>query len=270
MAERKALSKKVRFEVFKRDKFTCQYCGRSSPDVILHVDHIKPVKEGGTNDILNLVTACQECNAGKGARRLSDDSAVKKQLKQVQELAEKNEQLEMFLEWRDGLRKIEDRQIEEVNLILNEIAGKNCEFGIKSKSKVRMLLKKHSFQMVLDCSEAVALEYAEKGYPINVSIFDAIDKEAKQREDPQSEHKKQVYYLRKILINKFDLYRCWDEKQNSYQVISDMLNYGISFEEIKNMCCTCETFKDFMMDASVAIDFEEYKRQELNEETDSE
>jgi 5-methylcytosine-specific restriction endonuclease McrA len=29
---RKALSKKLRFEVFKRDNFTCQYCGRAAPD----------------------------------------------------------------------------------------------------------------------------------------------------------------------------------------------------------------------------------------------
>ena len=67
MAERKALSKKLRFEVFKRDKFTCQYCGRMAPDVILEVDHINPVAEGGNNNFNNLVTACQDCNRGKGA-----------------------------------------------------------------------------------------------------------------------------------------------------------------------------------------------------------
>ena len=70
MAKRKPISKKLRFEVFKRDSFTCQYCGKSAPDVVLHVDHIKPVKEGGTNDITNLVTACADCNLGKGARKI--------------------------------------------------------------------------------------------------------------------------------------------------------------------------------------------------------
>ena len=60
---RKAIPKSVRFEVFKRDKFTCQYCGASAPDVILEIDHIRPVSKGGTNDILNLVTACRDCNS---------------------------------------------------------------------------------------------------------------------------------------------------------------------------------------------------------------
>ena len=43
MSKRKSLSKKIRFEVFKRDKFTCQYCGKTAPNVVLEVDHIEPV-----------------------------------------------------------------------------------------------------------------------------------------------------------------------------------------------------------------------------------
>jgi hypothetical protein len=62
---RKSLSVRSRFEVFKRDNFTCQYCGAHPPMVILHCDHITPVCEGGGNEIENLITACQSCNLGK-------------------------------------------------------------------------------------------------------------------------------------------------------------------------------------------------------------
>lgn len=58
--KRKGLSKRTRFNVFKRDGFTCQYCGAHPPKVVLHVDHITPVVEGGGNDIDNLVTSCEE------------------------------------------------------------------------------------------------------------------------------------------------------------------------------------------------------------------
>lgn len=68
--QRKSLGKTLRFEVFKRDAFTCQYCGQKPPDVVLQVDHINPVALGGDNDISNLVTACEACNQGKKARRL--------------------------------------------------------------------------------------------------------------------------------------------------------------------------------------------------------
>lgn len=64
-ARRRPLSKRVRFEVFKRDSFTCQYCGRQPPEVVLHVDHIQPVASGGGNDRDNLITSCRDCNLGK-------------------------------------------------------------------------------------------------------------------------------------------------------------------------------------------------------------
>lgn len=68
MTKRQPISKALRFEVFKRDKFTCQYCGRSAPDVNLQIDHIHPVAKGGDNDILNLITSCADCNSGKRDR----------------------------------------------------------------------------------------------------------------------------------------------------------------------------------------------------------
>jgi hypothetical protein len=69
-SKRKPISKKLRFEIFKRDNFTCQYCSSKPPKAPLEVDHIIPVKSGGTNDVENLITACFDCNRGKGAREL--------------------------------------------------------------------------------------------------------------------------------------------------------------------------------------------------------
>jgi hypothetical protein len=69
--KRTGLGKKLRFEVFKRDKFTCQYCGRKSPDIVLQVDHVLPVSVGGQNIAENLVTSCVDCNAGKSDNPIS-------------------------------------------------------------------------------------------------------------------------------------------------------------------------------------------------------
>lgn len=67
---RTPLSKKTRFEIFKRDGFACLYCGAHPPGVLLHVDHRLAVSKGGGNEFDNLVTACAACNLGKGARAL--------------------------------------------------------------------------------------------------------------------------------------------------------------------------------------------------------
>jgi hypothetical protein len=63
--KRRAISKTLRFQVFRRDGFQCLYCGRRPPEAILQVDHAMPVAVGGDSELPNLVTCCSECNAGK-------------------------------------------------------------------------------------------------------------------------------------------------------------------------------------------------------------
>lgn len=60
-----AVSKRLRYEVLRRDNHTCRYCGATAPSAPLHVDHVTPVALGGSDDPTNLVTACRDCNAGK-------------------------------------------------------------------------------------------------------------------------------------------------------------------------------------------------------------
>ncbi len=57
-----------RREVFRRDNYTCQYCGRRG--VRLTLDHVIPRRLGGSHSWENLVTACAECNFRKGGRTL--------------------------------------------------------------------------------------------------------------------------------------------------------------------------------------------------------
>ena len=104
----------MRFEVFKRDGFKCQYCGRSAPEVTLEVDHIVPVAEGGKNEMLNLITSCRACNRGKGKTKLSDDAALVKEKVQLEELNERRIQLEMMLRWKQELSQLENKQIDAI------------------------------------------------------------------------------------------------------------------------------------------------------------
>lgn len=112
-ARRRGISKKVRFEVFKRDGFKCAYCGAASPSVLLQIDHIEPIKLGGKNSMLNLVTACAGCNAGKSCRELSDESVVVKRRVQSEAEAELREQALAALSWQ---RSLLDRQREIARL----------------------------------------------------------------------------------------------------------------------------------------------------------
>ena len=54
------LSKK---EVFLRDRFTCQYCGKKAQDLTL--DHVIPRRQNGAHTWENVVAACNRCNLRK-------------------------------------------------------------------------------------------------------------------------------------------------------------------------------------------------------------
>lgn len=68
------ISRRLRYEILRRDNHTCRYCGTSAPDAPLTVDHVIPRALGGGDDPTNLVTACRDCNAGKSST--SPDSTL--------------------------------------------------------------------------------------------------------------------------------------------------------------------------------------------------
>ncbi len=69
VAGRSALSPGMRWRILEAYNFTCQGCGRSAPNVELHVDHKVPIANGGTYDMENLHVLCAKCNMGKGSKQ---------------------------------------------------------------------------------------------------------------------------------------------------------------------------------------------------------
>ena len=64
----KSISPKMRNYIFKRDNWTCAYCGHHNggdKEIPLHVDHKIPVSKGGSNNFGNLITSCRTCNIKK-------------------------------------------------------------------------------------------------------------------------------------------------------------------------------------------------------------
>lgn len=57
-----------RYNIFLRDKNTCQYCGRKFPRHELNIDHVIPRSQGGTSTWENVVCSCHECNRKKGGK----------------------------------------------------------------------------------------------------------------------------------------------------------------------------------------------------------
>lgn len=209
---RKPISKTLRFEVFKRDSFKCQYCGAEAPNVLLHIDHINPVADGGTNELTNLITSCMPCNLGKRDVPLNDQAAVNKARAQLDELQERREQLELMMQWRESLRDLDQEAVDR----LAEYWGVHTpgwSVNDHGKRKIKKWLQTFSVDEICTAMDASATSYLE---------FDAEDKVASEslarafdkvigicRVNKASEKEpdlKQLYYIRGILRNRIPGY----------------------------------------------------------------
>ena len=205
---RKPLSKKIRFEVFKRDGFTCQYCGRMAPDVVLEVDHINPVANGGENDIMNLVTSCQDCNRGKGKRKLSSKDEIKAQQAQLKELSAKREQLQMLIEWRKELESINNMQVDIVQDIFSECTG--SAFTETGKKKIAKFIKKYGINEVCEAVQIYIDSYYDSQEDRFIKNFETIGGICFNRERQNTDES--IYWVNKIAYaanKKFDYLEKW-------------------------------------------------------------
>lgn len=138
MAERKPLQKKLRFDVFKRDGFKCQYCGNTPPLIVLEIDHIIPVSKKGTDEIDNLITSCFDCNRGKSnielnilPQRTSDKAIF---------LQEREEQYKAYKKLLVSIDKRIKKEMTEVDDVYSRyFPGYSLSEGFKENSLKRFI-----------------------------------------------------------------------------------------------------------------------------------
>ena len=209
MPDRKAIPKSLRFEVFKRDSFTCQYCGRKAPDVLLHIDHIKPVSKNGTNDILNLITSCADCNSGKSDKELSDNTVIQKQRDQLEALQERKEQIEMMFDWKKSLLELDYKIVEKLSDYWLELT-EGYSLNDSDRSSLKKLSRKFKLDEIMVSMEISSEQYLElkDGKYTQESVENAWGKipgicrnRCLEKENPDISR---LYYIRGIMRKRFN------------------------------------------------------------------
>lgn len=104
-----SVSVRTRFEVFKRDRFTCSYCGKHPPEILLECDHIVPRAAGGSDEIDNLTTACVDCNRGKADRMLEEGTAPAVNRSALLEMQERINQAKAYMDLLGSLQQIHEQ-----------------------------------------------------------------------------------------------------------------------------------------------------------------
>jgi hypothetical protein len=241
--KRAGIPNSVRFEVFKRDSFACQYCGLAAPGIVLQLDHIDPHAKGGGDDILNLVTSCVECNSGKGARRLDDNTVVEKQKAQLDELAERRTQLEMVIAWREGLRSIARSEMDvfaeawrkSLGLMLSDIGIKNA----------RPVIRKSGLPLSLDALDRAVESAAE--FENGVATLDSAEYVFNLwRIFSKPADEQRLYLIRARIRERWGRWGRVDES-TAIRVLKRALDSGASVNEIDARCTEimAESHTDF-------------------------
>ena len=151
-----AISKRTRFEIFKRDDFTCKYCGRKSPQTILEIDHIIPKSKNGPDDEMNLVTSCFDCNRGKSDQNLSQIITGEDPHDKAVEILERERQLQEYNVVRYG---IELRINKEISWL-----EKNTRANGHVLAGIRRALYNHS---IYDVHEALKIALEKAAHSVN-------------------------------------------------------------------------------------------------------
>lgn len=256
MSVRKRVPKKIRFEVFKRDKFTCQYCGQKAPDVVLHCDHITPVFEGGKNDILNLITSCVDCNLGKGKTELSDDSAVVKQREQIEALAERREQIDMLLSWRNTLSENAEYEIDQIISFWESLFG-GFSLSSSGRDAVRKYLKRYGFNEVIEAIDIARDTYGfdpENGMQSAGFAFLKIGGIlANRRMYEDRPYMRDVHYACGILRKRLSYFN----RGQAIAILTELAEYGYPGEELKDMATRVRNWTQFKNTAAHMLDEED-------------
>lgn len=263
--KRESISKKIRFEVFKRDKFKCQYCGASAPEALLQVDHIKPVSKGGKNDLLNLITSCFECNNGKRDTLLSDNTIIAKKKEQLEQLQERREQLEMLMDWHQGLKDLDEDTVNKLKNYWENLAP-GFTFNKTGLSNLKKLIKKFSFEELLKAMDIAANQYLEwddkvvtsESWEIAFSKIGAII--TIERQSEENPDLKDFYYIRGILRNRIS----YHDPQKTLLWLEAARSWGATIDELKVIACTTKNWTTFSRDIDSII--ERYKALESENE----
>jgi len=133
------MTPKKRFNIFHRDGFTCQYCGKKPPEVILEVDHIIPVSKGGNDDEDNLITSCFECNRGKTNKKLED---VPERIEHnLEEIKERKKQLKEYYNYKEEVERRNYAIMSELCDYWSELWDYQCGLNVRGEAGVRRFLK---------------------------------------------------------------------------------------------------------------------------------
>lgn len=136
--EIKNINNKIRLKVFERDNFTCQSCGKKTPEVILEVRY---KEKNESEEMNNLITSCFECNRDEMyflVDNIFDEDEIHN--KSIL-LAEREMQLNEYNYLKKKIRNREDKEISELSEYFSSHFD-HPSYAEEDFNKIRVIVRK--------------------------------------------------------------------------------------------------------------------------------
>jgi hypothetical protein len=203
------ISKTLQAEVFRRDSFTCQYCGAKAPDVVLEVDEIPQISKVRKTDLSTLLTSCQGCLASRSPDVFEERSPNETQSERLDNLQKRKEQSELLFDWQKELLDQDHPFLSKLADYWSELLDETYSFTENGKTALTKLLSDFSFDQIMKGMKIAVNQYVKfvDGTPTQESVELAWNKV------PgicyvtfHKPHLKNLYYIRGIARNKCPYY----------------------------------------------------------------
>ena len=188
---------------------------------------------------------------GKKDRLINDNSIIEKQKLQLEELAEKQEQLKMMIKWRESLCNIKNQELESLVKVWKKLAPGYTP-NENGKNKIKKLLREYSYVQVSEAMEIAAqryLKFEESGDVTNESWNNAFNKIKGICYYSSMPKDKQIIYAKRgfiigILNKKFNI-NFYDDIEIK-RVIDEQIKQGNNLEDIEYLAKGCYSKSDFL------------------------
>lgn len=221
---------KKRFEVLKRDNFRCQYCWRHGEDVTLEIDHIIPKAKWGSDDFSNLITACRECNSGKGKDEL--ESVNSRFNVKVKDLYNRIKDW-WYNYWNNTVNVARDTYKKDFNSTIDP----KTSWLIASFLQRWLNLHIYDKEWINRERHEVVLNSLFNNRPINHSVYELYDRPSLINEKLEDFYNWWEFFdwITELLEPAFVLRDCYfgddifeDKKWNNIKNISERVNYNVT------------------------------------------
>ena len=251
--------KRIKFEVFEKDSFKCQYCGSVAPIVTLQLRRIQEIQQSEKwLDTAFLSTSCAACEKKQAGEA---ENAKRSEFISIDELEERLQQLKMLINWRKGMLKIRKQQLANLVQYWENKVPKSPVDNIQRREILRYINKfsGDEIRAAMDMAADKFLKTEADGSLNQESISNALHKIPEicaQKTQIANNHETDgLFQINELL--KTNITGFFDSRR-AFQWLNYARSWEISLDDLTTMASAVTSWTQFSLNIDKMVEKQKY------------